>query len=104
MAVGGAALAVGEQEAAAGHARPGTVLESLRLADFRGYGALEVAFASGPQLVWGPNAAGKTSLIEAIVLLAWGRSHRTSTDAEMIRWGQPFAHVEGHVRGAREAA
>jgi DNA replication and repair protein RecF len=49
--------------------------------------------------VWGPNAAGKTSLLEAIVLLAWGHSHRTSTDAEMIRWGQPFARVEGHAGG-----
>ena len=53
--------------------------------------------------MWGPNAAGKTSLIEAIVLLAWGRSHRTSTDAEMIRWGSPFARVEGHVLPPREA-
>ena len=48
----------------------------------------------------GPNAAGKTSLLEAVVLLALGRSHRTSTDAEMIRWGRPFARVEGHVAGA----
>jgi DNA replication and repair protein RecF len=31
------------------------------------------------------------------VLLAIGRSHRTSTDVEMIRWGQPFARVEGQV-------
>jgi DNA replication and repair protein RecF len=47
--------------------------------------------------VWGPNAAGKTSLLEAMVVLALGRSHRTSTDAEMIRWGRPFARVEGQV-------
>jgi len=47
--------------------------------------------------VWGPNAAGKTSLLEAIVLLAWGRSHRTSSDGELIRWGTDLARVEGHV-------
>jgi DNA replication and repair protein RecF len=56
-----------------------------------------VVFAPGPQLVWGPNAAGKTSLLEAIVLLAWGRSHRTSTDGELIRWGQELARVEARV-------
>jgi DNA replication and repair protein RecF len=56
-----------------------------------------VAFGPGPHLVWGPNAAGKTSLIEAIVLLAWGRSHRTSSDGELIRWGTDLARVEGHV-------
>jgi DNA replication and repair protein RecF len=29
------------------------------------------------------------------VLLAWGRSHRTSADAEIIRWGTDLARVEG---------
>jgi DNA replication and repair protein RecF len=47
--------------------------------------------------VWGPNAAGKTSLLEAMVLLAWGRSHRTSTDGEIIRWGTDLARVEGSI-------
>ena len=54
-------------------------------------------FDTGPQLVWGPNAAGKTSLLEAIVLLAWGRSHRTSTDGELVRWGRELARVEARV-------
>jgi DNA replication and repair protein RecF len=31
------------------------------------------------------------------VVLAWGRSHRTSTDAELIRWGAPFARAEGRT-------
>ena len=47
--------------------------------------------------VWGPNAAGKTSLLEAIALLGWGRSHRTSADGELIRWGRDLARVEGPV-------
>jgi DNA replication and repair protein RecF len=47
--------------------------------------------------VWGPNAAGKTSLLEAITLLGWGRSHRTSADGELIRWGHDLARVEGRV-------
>ena len=45
----------------------------------------------------GPNAAGKTSLLEALVLLGWGRSHRTSSDGELIRWGRDLARVEGRV-------
>jgi DNA replication and repair protein RecF len=36
-------------------------------------------------------------LLEAIVLLAWGRSHRTSTDGELVRWGQELARVEARV-------
>jgi DNA replication and repair protein RecF len=56
-----------------------------------------VAFGPGPHLIWGPNAAGKTSLLEAMVLLAWGRSHRTSADGELIRWGTDLARIVGAV-------
>ena len=70
------------------------MLDSLSLRDLRGYAALDAEFGPGPQLVWGPNAAGKTSLLESIVLAAWGRSHRTTTDVELIRWGADLARVE----------
>jgi DNA replication and repair protein RecF len=58
---------------------------------------LDAEFGGGPQLIVGPNAAGKTTLLEAIVVLAWGRSHRTSTDAELVRWGSELARVEGQA-------
>ena len=58
---------------------------------------LDAVFEPGPQLVHGPNAAGKTSLLEAIVLLAWGRSHRTAAEGELVRWGQDLARVEARV-------
>ena len=84
-------------------------LASIRLADLRGYGTLEATFGPGPQLVWGPNAAGKTSLLEGIVLLAWGHSHRTTTETELVRWGADLARVEGvvgrgHARGRARPA
>ncbi|MEK6719144.1 MAG: DNA replication/repair protein RecF [Chloroflexota bacterium] len=73
------------------------MLTSIRLDNLRGYASLEAVFGAGPQLISGPNAAGKTSLIEAIVLLAWGRSHRTSTDGEVIRWSSDVGRVEGRA-------
>ena len=36
-------------------------------------------------------------MLEAIALLGWGRSHRTSADGELIRWGRDLARVEGTV-------
>jgi DNA replication and repair protein RecF len=75
------------------------VLDSISVRELRGYASLDASFGPGPQLVWGPNAAGKTSLLEAIALLGWGRSHRTTADGELIRWGQDLARVEGHVGG-----
>lgn len=70
------------------------VLHSISIQGLRSYEALEVAFGGGPQLIVGPNAAGKTTLLEAIVLSAWGRSHRTSTEGELVRWGADLARVE----------
>jgi DNA replication and repair protein RecF len=72
---------------------------------FRSYEALELELPPGPGVVVGANAAGKTSLIEALVVLARGASHRTATDAELIAWGAPFARLEveiehGPARGA----
>ena len=74
-------------------------LDTLSVLDLRGYAALDVDFGPGVHLVWGPNAAGKTSLLEAIALLGWGRSHRTNADGELIRWGQDLARVEGRAGG-----
>jgi DNA replication and repair protein RecF len=72
-------------------------LQSLSILDLRSYASLEATFGRGPQLIVGPNAAGKTTLLEAIVLLAWGRSHRTSSDGELVRWQTDLARVEGRV-------
>ena len=73
------------------------MLDSIIVRDLRGYAALDAEFGPGPHLIAGPNAAGKTSLLEAIVLLAWGRSHRTSTEGEIVRWGADVARVEGRL-------
>ncbi len=73
------------------------LVERLSLVGFRSYPALEVAFPAGPQLIIGRNAAGKTNLLEALVVLALGHSHRTSTDMELIGWEAPFARLEAHV-------
>lgn len=72
-------------------------VERLSLVGFRSYPALDVTFPDGPQVVVGRNAAGKTNLLEALVVLALGHSHRTSTDLEMIGWDAPFARLEARV-------
>jgi DNA replication and repair protein RecF len=84
--------------------RPPTLLRSLALRNLRGYATLDLALGPGPQLIWGPNAAGKTTLLEAVVLLALGRSHRTTADSELIRWGADFMRVDGVVVEARPEA
>jgi DNA replication and repair protein RecF len=77
----------------------------LALTGFRSYLTLELELPPGPGVIVGANAAGKTGLIEALVVLARGASHRTATDAELIAWGTPFARLEADVEhGAARAA
>lgn len=72
-------------------------IERLLLTGFRSYPALDVSFGPGPQVIVGANAAGKTNLIESLVLLGTGRSHRATGDAELIGWGAEFARLEADV-------
>lgn len=76
-------------------------VDRLTLAGFRSYRSLDVIFPPGPQVVVGPNAAGKTNLLESIVVMATGRSHRASNDAEMISWDADFARLDGRLRSNR---
>jgi DNA replication and repair protein RecF len=72
-------------------------VDQLTLTGFRSYAALDVGLTDGPQVIVGDNAAGKTNLIEAIVVLARGSSHRSTGDTELIRWGDPFARAEAGI-------
>jgi len=73
------------------------LISRVQLTDLRSYAALDVGFGAGPQILWGANAAGKTNLLEALVLLARGRSHRTAKDFELVAWERPFARTAGTV-------
>jgi DNA replication and repair protein RecF len=74
-------------------------VDRLSLNGFRSYASLEASFPDGPQVIVGPNAAGKTNLLESLVVLGTGRSHRAAGDAELIRWGADFARLESAVSG-----
>jgi len=63
-------------------------LAHLRLREFRNYARLDVDFTAGFHLLLGPNAQGKTNILEAIYLLATLRSFRGVGGAQMIRHGQ----------------
>ena len=62
-------------------------IKSLKLKDFRNYITLNIEFACDFNVIYGNNAQGKTNIIEAIFLCASGRSHRTSKDSELLKYG-----------------
>jgi len=76
-------------------------LRHLSLTNFRLYSRLEVDLPSQAILLYGDNAQGKTSLLEAIYVLATGRSAHTTSDRQLINW---LASEEGLTPHARLAA
>ena len=69
-------------------------ITQLTVKDFRNYAEATLCPCEGINVLYGDNAQGKTALLEAVVLCCTGRSHRTSKDRELIRWGQPFGRIE----------
>ncbi len=54
-------------------------------------------FTFHPRLTFflGPNASGKTNIIEAIYVLALGKSFRAEKETDMVQWGALWAKIRG---------
>lgn len=72
-------------------------IDRLVLENFRCYAAQEISFDPVCNVISGENAQGKTNLLEAMVCLATGKSHRTRSDRELVRFHQEGFQLEGTV-------
>src|SRR5207244_4763058 len=72
-------------------------LQELCLRHYRNYPALSAGFSPALNVLVGPNAQGKTNLLEAIGLLATTKSLRGSRDQELIAFDSEFAADTGVV-------
>ena len=69
-------------------------LSTITLVDFRTYAKAVFSFPKPTTIIVGPNAIGKTNIIEAITLVSSGKSFRATRDSDMVAWGKEVAHVE----------
>ena len=72
-------------------------IEKIALNGFRNYDWETVEFDPGTNVITGPNAQGKTNLLEAVYLLSAGRSFRTRFDRELIGFGYSAAEILAEV-------
>ncbi len=72
------------------------MIDSLRLQNFRSYTDTTFEFGAGVNIIVGPNASGKTNLLEAILVLCRGSSYRAH-DAELVAHHKPWARLDGSV-------
>jgi DNA replication and repair protein RecF len=61
-------------------------IEAVEFSDFRNFHALSFAPAPNLNILAGPNAQGKTNLLEGLAVLLVGRSFRGARAAELPRW------------------
>ncbi|MEX0887787.1 MAG: DNA replication and repair protein RecF [Patescibacteria group bacterium] len=61
------------------------LIKKLLLDNFRSYAKKSFEFSPGTTLVVGANTSGKSNLLEAIFLLAFGKSPRADLDREMVK-------------------
>src|SRR3989338_5420530 len=78
------------------------MLQSIRLQNFRSYADESFEFEDGVNIVVGPNASGKTNLLEAVLVLASGGSFR-ARDQELIKFTKPWVRLDGQFEKHKRA-
>jgi DNA replication and repair protein RecF len=73
----------------------------LSVRDFRSYEAAELRLGAGLTVVAGRNGAGKTNLLEALYFACTGRSCRTATEREVVRFGASLTRLELEAEDAQ---
>jgi DNA replication and repair protein RecF len=68
-------------------------IRSLLLQNFRSYRKAAFNFSPEVTLLIGPNAIGKTNIMEALYVLATGKSFRAEKDSDIVAWGEEVARV-----------
>ena len=68
-------------------------ISHLSLKNFRSYEELELSLKPGITIFIGKNGEGKTNIVESVLYLAFLSSHRVSTDAPLVKLGNPSAYV-----------
>ncbi|MBX4188793.1 DNA replication and repair protein RecF [Candidatus Saccharibacteria bacterium] len=71
------------------------MISTIRLQNFRSYADASFEFEPGVNIVVGPNASGKTNLLEAVMVLARGNSYR-ARDVDLVQFDKPWARLEGN--------
>ena len=72
------------------------MLADIELKQFRSYHNDSFEFSDGVNIIVGPNASGKSNLLEAILVLCRGGSYRAA-DVDLIQFNEPWARIDGSL-------
>jgi DNA replication and repair protein RecF len=77
-------------------------LSKLLLQNFRSYDQKLIEFDPNLNLILGLNGSGKTNILEAVFLLAAGKSFRSSSLSKLINWNNFFTSVRAKLINSKE--
>ena len=72
-------------------------IKNLGLRNFRNHAYLNFEFSNNLNVLTGPNAVGKTNIVEAIYHLSLGRSFRANDDGALIKRNQDNAEISAVI-------
>lgn len=72
-------------------------LSKLLLENFRSYDKKLFEFSPHTTLLIGPNGSGKTNILEAVYFLSSGKSFRSSSSGQLLKWDTAYTSVRGKV-------
>ncbi len=70
-------------------------IRKIQLFDFRNIKKNIFEFSKGVTVIVGPNASGKTNILESLFLLSSGKSFKARIEAEMIGYDSSIARITG---------
>jgi len=79
-------------------------ISTIKLSSFRNFAKKELLFLDGVNVIVGPNASGKTNILEAIHLLSTGKSFRAGVEGEMVSHSAEIARIAGKVDSGKMSA
>ncbi|OGM04692.1 hypothetical protein A2129_02205 [Candidatus Woesebacteria bacterium GWC1_42_13] len=78
------------------------MVSKLRLNAFRNFKTKLLEFSDGVSVIIGPNASGKTNILESIFLLSTGKSFRAHLEEEMVNYDTDISRIKGRTKSDGE--
>jgi DNA replication and repair protein RecF len=73
------------------------VLNTIKLQNFRNFNKKIFSFSDKVTVIIGPNASGKTNVLESIFLMATGKSFKAKLEEEMVNYNSDLCRVMADI-------
>lgn len=73
------------------------MITKVKLTDFRNLKNKILDFSENITVIVGPNASGKTNILESLFLLSTGKSFKAKVEDEMVKYDEDIARAKGKL-------